>query len=78
MILSINEEEGLSTVHLYPKDMVQLGLDPQTDVAFVKELAELYFKKHVKVHGLTNLAYITSTSACCYCCCCPRQQRIQI
>jgi hypothetical protein len=78
MILAINEEEGLNTIHLYPKDLVQLGLDPQADVGFVKELAELYFKKRVQVHGLTNLAYITSTSICCYCCCCPRQQRAEI
>lgn len=75
LILDINEEEGRDAVHLYPKDLVQLGLDPQADVAFVKELAELYFKKRVLVNGLTDLAYISSTSVRCCCCCYPCRQR---
>lgn len=75
-ILSINEEEGCNILSLYPKDLVQLGLDPQTDVDFVTELAQLYFKKRVQVHGIHNLqACLSSSSAAAACCCCSSNKR---
>ncbi|KAI8090248.1 uncharacterized protein B0P05DRAFT_530004 [Gilbertella persicaria] len=65
-ILSLRQEERIHTIHLYPKDMVQLGLDPQCDIDFVVELANLYFKKQVFVHGLHNsIGYVNDSLCCC-------------
>ena len=53
-ILSINEEEGCPVIHLYPKDIVQLGLDPRADVDFITEIAFIYFRKRIQVNALHN------------------------
>ncbi|CAB4441556.1 unnamed protein product [Rhizophagus irregularis] len=45
------EEE---TIILYPDNLIQLGLDPQDDGAFVKELADIYFGKKIEVVGKGN------------------------
>jgi hypothetical protein len=74
-ILSINEEDGCNIISLYPKDLVQLGLDPQTDVDFVTELAQLYFRKRVQVHGIHNFQACMSSSSF-MCCCCRRKKVI--
>jgi hypothetical protein len=71
-ILSINEEDGLNMIPIYPRDMVQLSLDPQADASFVVELADLYFKKKVYVYGLQSICYTTDYSCCC------RKQHINI
>ncbi|KAI9245198.1 hypothetical protein EDC94DRAFT_530380, partial [Helicostylum pulchrum] len=63
-ILSMNEEDGCDIIHLYPKDMVQLGLDPLADIAFITELSKLYFRKRVLVRGIHN------PQACMSLCCC--------
>lgn len=65
-ILSVNEEDGLGLVPIYPKDMVHMGLDPQADAAFVTELAQLYFKKRVQVFSWKHVGHISQCSNCCY------------
>ncbi|CEP18010.1 hypothetical protein [Parasitella parasitica] len=64
-ILSINEENGLTLIPIYPKDMVHMGLDPQADAAFVTELAQLYFKKRVQVYGWNHVGHISQCLNCC-------------
>ncbi|RHZ59502.1 hypothetical protein Glove_363g30 [Diversispora epigaea] len=60
---------------LYPDHLIQLGLDPYEDGAFVEELAEMYFGKEVEVIGkggnfliqsLKNL-YAYLNELFCYC-----------
>ncbi|KAI9485899.1 MAG: hypothetical protein EXX96DRAFT_24410 [Benjaminiella poitrasii] len=65
-ILSMREENEANNhlIMLYPKDMIQLGLDPQHDASFIIELSQLYFKKRVQVFGWRHLCYTRS------CCCC--------
>lgn len=67
-IISLNEEDGCAIVNLYPKDIVQLGLDPQADVDFIKQVAALYFKKTIQVNGIHN------PQACISLCCPVRRQ----
>ncbi|KAI8643641.1 hypothetical protein BD408DRAFT_481947 [Parasitella parasitica] len=64
-ILSINQEDRLALVPIYPKDMVHMGLDPQADAAFVTELAQLYFKKRVQVFGWNHVGHISQCLSCC-------------
>ncbi|KAI8981001.1 hypothetical protein BDB01DRAFT_851416 [Pilobolus umbonatus] len=68
-VLSINEEEGTNVIQIYPEDMVKLGLDPFGDIDFVKELAFIYFKKHVQV---------TCCSLSSLCCCRKRPAVIRL
>ncbi|GAN00971.1 sphingosine kinase [Mucor ambiguus] len=75
-ILTVNEEDGLALIPIYPKDMVHMGLDPQADVAFVTDLAQLYFKKRVQVFGLSHVGYISQCSACC--CFCQKRSSLRI
>ncbi|OBZ89920.1 Protein LCHN [Choanephora cucurbitarum] len=66
-------QEGETTIHLYPKDMVQLGLDPQLDIDFLTELSLLYFNQPVYIHGLHNsIGHLSDT----LCGCCKQQIRI--
>ncbi|KAG0193280.1 hypothetical protein DFQ28_005723 [Apophysomyces sp. BC1034] len=60
-ILSMNEVENSAEIILYPQDMTQLGLDVLSDSEFVRELAELYYGKRVRVAGCFGL----STCQCC-------------
>ncbi|CAO3666733.1 unnamed protein product [Rhizopus stolonifer] len=60
-IISENEEDDIVAIH--PKDMVELGLDPTKDADFAVELVQIYFGKHVKVHGLPGI------QACFTSCC---------
>lgn len=64
-ILSVNEEEGCDIIHLYPKDIVQLGLDPQTDVEFITELTQLYFRRQIIVRGIHNPQACMTLFCCC-------------
>ncbi|GBB97021.1 hypothetical protein RclHR1_00290019 [Rhizophagus clarus] len=66
------EEE---TVILYPDNLIQLGLDPYDDGAFVKELADIYFGKKVEVVGkgcniliqsCSNLFSSIENTCCCF------------
>lgn len=68
-ILSLNEEDGCPVINLYPKDIVQLGLDPQADVEFITEIASLYFKKRIQVNGIHN------PQACLSLCCCKTKRQ---
>ncbi|KAK4520755.1 uncharacterized protein ATC70_006635 [Mucor velutinosus] len=75
-ILTVNEEDGLALIPIYPRDMVHMGLDPQADAAFVTELAQLYFKKRVQVFGWNHVGYISQCSACC--CACQQRPSLHI
>ncbi|CAG8699527.1 24579_t:CDS:2 [Gigaspora margarita] len=59
---------------LYSDHLIQLGLDPRDDGAFVEELAEMYFGKEVEVVGKGGNILIQSCSELCsldeLCCCC--------
>ncbi|KAI9010985.1 hypothetical protein CLU79DRAFT_446289 [Phycomyces nitens] len=74
LLIMLNEmllanEDGVEDTVLYPQDMLRLGLDPQTDGGFVSELAQLYFKKQIRVAGCLELG------VCCKglkTCCGPR------
>lgn len=66
------EEE---TIILYPDNLIQLGLDPQDDGAFVKELADIYFGKKIEVVGkgcniliqfCSNLFSSIEDTCCCF------------
>ncbi|KAI8388743.1 uncharacterized protein BYT42DRAFT_561070 [Radiomyces spectabilis] len=50
-ILQANEEESIDMIIIYPRDMVQLGLDPSADAQFIQEVSQLYFSKQVCVAG---------------------------
>ncbi|CEI89606.1 hypothetical protein RMCBS344292_03957 [Rhizopus microsporus] len=60
-IISTNERDDITI--LWPKDMVELGLDPLKDTEFVIELARLYFNKEIQVRGIPDW------HACCSACC---------
>lgn len=66
------EEE---TIILYPDNLIQLGLDPHEDGAFVKELADIYFGKKIEVVGkgcniliqfCSNLFSSIEDTCCCF------------
>ncbi|CAG8794012.1 11740_t:CDS:2, partial [Racocetra fulgida] len=50
---------------LYSDHLIQLGLDPRDDGAFVEELAEMYFGKEVEVVGKGGNILIQSCSELC-------------
>ena len=66
------EEE---TIILYSDKILQLGLDPHEDGAFVEKLAEIYFKRKVEVVGkggniiiqfCSNLFSLMEDTCCCF------------
>ena len=66
------EEE---TMILYPDNLIQLGLDPHEDGAFIEELTDTYFGKKVEVVGkgcntliqfCSNLFFLIEDGCCCF------------
>lgn len=75
MIVTSNVYESDDEItFLYSDHLIQLGLDPRDDGAFVEELAEMYFGKEVEVVGKGGNILIQSCSELCsldeLCCCC--------
>ncbi|RIA94531.1 hypothetical protein C1645_759914 [Glomus cerebriforme] len=74
-MVSDSDDVEEDTTILYPDKLIQLGLDPHEDGAFVKELADIYFGKKVEVVGkgcniifqfCSNLFSSIEDGCCCF------------